>query len=428
MKFNNNIVDLYKAISRHRMNNNLMFYAQTISTKKKIKQHYSRNYTKLGIKDIYFKNGYGCFNYSETNNEIESISINFNSAIGAYFFHLHPEKLGALEDVITVYSCLQYSIYKIIELFKKSKVDNDTDLNDLQLRFKKSDIVQMIKKLTKFSIPTIVKYLQLFENNGNISFWVKPILKIKSDYLLTLGPLNSSNPCLMIDLWAKELFDHNNQKGEEFEKFIRNEIELLCKKKKFFSKVYNRKNFKSNGEKEEIDLIWETKNTIVIGEIKCIQFPLDSRNIFDYTKVIKKAIKQIKRKTEYLINNKDSFPTIPLNKSIKMCVITNYPLLSGYNDEDVTVIDVGVLTQYISLGYDAYGISNKDEFVTKKQTTFYNDEEEFSNNIVKYFSEISMIERYKKGFELICQKVPLFDEYTATTEEYRWNKEKLIEV
>lgn len=62
-----------------------------------------------------------------------------------------------------------------------------------------------------------------------------------------------------------------------------------------------------------------------------------------------------------------------------------------------------------------------------KQTIFYNDEDEFSNNIGKYFSKISMIERYKNAFELTSQDLTLFNKYTVTTEEYRVNNDAVMD-
>lgn len=414
-----NIFDLYRSISTQRMINNELYFLNIMIRDNMIDKILQSRINNVKIESVEFVNAYGFIKYADFSDNYFSILFSgFCSSLLVHYAYLPKKKIDSLFDVILVYNCIQYIALKICETLKIDKSDNNFEINNLQMRFERKTIISMIEKLTTLGKQRIISILKLFENNLKEDFWSKPMLVIKNDFLIALGSL-SSNPNMLLDTWAKELFDHDNQKGNEFENYTKVLIDDLCKHKGFNSKICSRKKFKYGGKNEEIDLIWETKHTILIGEIKCIEYPFESRDFVNYKAALYKGIEQVNRKTDFLIEHKKYFTEIDLEKQIVKCVITNYPLLTGSLEKDVQIIDLKIIEQYISLGYDGTLLSENDTEHINKETVFYDDEDEFSENIKKYFLEISPVNRMKKNYEIIKQETPINDEYSMITEEYR---------
>lgn len=196
-----------------------------------------------------------------------------------------------------------------------------------------------------------------------------------------------------------------------FENFVKKEVAYLCKQKGFSSKILNQKKFTTkNGEikqSEEIDFIWETKSCIVLGELKCMDYPFTSRITYNNLNYLKKASAQIKRKKNFLIQNKDSFSDISFSKKIIPCIITNYPCFSGLIIDDIPVIDLGLFNNYISVG----GIGNALISSTSEEITiiekYYNNEDEFSKNIETLISKQPYLQQLKKHYKKINKQIRL---------------------
>ena len=180
-------------------------------------------------------------------------------------------------------------------------------------------------------------------------------------------------------------------------------------KKKFFYKIDHGKYKISKKEMEEIDFILETKNTIIVAEIKCIRYPFNSQLIQRYETIINKAVDQIIRKTTFLIKNNKKIQNKKIsfkNKKIIKCVITNYSLFSGTKRSGVYIIDINMLRKYINVGKEGFikcDLSTGEKHEMAKN--LYNTEDEFSNNFEIYFMNSNSF--YEDRIKIITEELKI---------------------
>ncbi len=364
----------------------------------------------------------------EKNDKLEELYLGFEVVFIGYHFHLNIEKKDKLAEIGIVYTALKHLVIEIEEKILKGNYNDDKDYqNIIQFRFKKGFIVQFIKKITGMKEYKILKILDILENDGNKSFWTNPILNYKDEYFLIYFVIKNGNYLNFIDEWESVLFPDDDSKGIEFEKYLREEINNQCKKRGFQSYIPEQKKFKFNNKFEEVDLIWETSETVMIAEVKCIKYPFESRNINHYLKVIEKATDQIKRKVKYLLNNKEDIKDINFNKDIVSCVITNYPFVTGAVINDVPIIDQAFFTSYIGIGYNAKYILNKDHDEIVEKNIFYNDEKEFSERIKNNIYNPRVFTDVAKYFKKELREVNIVEDYKLFMEDIINTEEQLKE-
>lgn len=431
-----NKFNLYKQVSYQRIIQNLSINYNYIIQDYKIKNLLKKesNFNKVRIKNVRFNSSYFDFNYEnnfEDNISINELYLNYKVALNSYHFHLSNEKKKIIDEIAQIFTALKYLSIKIVEYINEYTTLNKSKpiiYNDLlQCKLKKSTVIKFLTKITILDTNKIIKYIKYFENDSKQSFWIRPILINYNNYYLILHSIISANFLNLIDCWCQDLFHQVSKKGFEFEDFLKNSIDEYCKNKNYQSKIYQQKKFNKNKkEHEEIDLIWETKHTLLIGEVKCIRYPFSSRNFSSFHKIIEKATKQINRKTKFLLDNKEKFSQIDFSKeNIISCVITNYPLLTGCSINSVPIIDIGVFSSYIDAGYTANTLilENTTKQINKKK--FYNNEDEFSKNIISHFNNPSVFSEIELYLSSEYREIKISEKLSIYIEEYLRNDIKI---
>ena len=376
-----------------------------------------------------------CISYkrkSSGNLYVEAFLKSFLSAIQTYHYHLSEDFKQSLSMTAEVWVILIYLTQQFVEhtkeLFQKYIGSNNgiVPYSKYQFKIRAKDIVILIEKITGYDKSIILEKLKLFENNGSESFWKKPLFKNGDWVYIAVHSLHSTMPVYLIDEWLKQLFKGNyDSKGTLFEDSLKTEIKRLCNGKKFFTNVLEQKKYSykdENGKKqvEEIDLIWESKNCIVIGEVKCIDYPFTSRIANNHFQVLEKAALQIKRKKEFFEKHKELFDIKDFNKQIVPCVVLNYPCYSGLKIDDVPVVDIGLFQNYISvggLGDCSIGLGLYDE-TTYIREKYYSNEDEFSNNIVKLVNDSPYLNQLKTHYKKIEKDLKVSDKFSIKYDAY----------
>lgn len=309
-------------------------------------------------------------------------------------------------------------LQQIIKKAFTNTPDESTQINydNYQFKILPKDIVIPLSKILKIDVSSVLTILKNnFENDGTKSFWERPIYRFENNYYLIANSILGCNIFNIFDCWIENLSEFN--KGTLFEDYVKETITEACKQKNFFSNICQTKKYKGEDGEQEIDLVWETKNTIVIGECKCIKYSFNSRDIYYSNKTIKKAVEQVKLKTDFLKRNKDCFPKLNLTKKIVRVVITNYPLYTGLILDDIPIIDFRVLSSYIEVGYNAQGLAEKGILKTFNQINFYNTEDEFSDRIEKYITTPDVVETFKKYITTTYRDMDVFPNLQLKVED-----------
>lgn len=367
---------------------------------------------------------------TEKNLYLEVCLKSFLSAIYTYHFHLSQEFKDSLSLTAEIWTVLIYLTTEFLEqtatVFKEYNDSNNgiVPYSKYQFKIRSKDIVQVIEKLTGYDKTLILERLKFFENTGYESFWSRPLFKIGDWVYISVHSLHSTMPVFLLDEWLKLLFPKTyDKKGTMFEDFLKTEIGRLCKDKNFFSNILEQKKYSykdESGKKqtEEIDFIWETKNCIVIAEVKCIDYPFTSRITNNHFKVLEKAASQIKRKKVFFENNKNLFSIKDYNKVIVPCIIINYPCFSGLKIDGISVIDIGLLDNYLSVGGVgnlSFGIYEENILIKDK---YYNNEDEFSNNISKLINDSPYLNQLKLYYKKIVKDLKISDKFSIKYDAY----------
>ena len=350
-----------------------------------------------GFLKLTFKNG--------ENTDLEDQVNNLFFYIDLFYPFLPKQFESFVKNNLIILVFLQQIIRKTFKNIPKEKTNICYD--NYQFKIHPKDIVQPLAKILNSDVVTVLTLLKNnFENDGFKSFWERPIFRFENNYYLIVNSILGCNIFNMFDFWIENISEF--KKGTLFEDYVKETITEFCKKKSYFSNVCQTKKYKAGNEEQEIDLVWETKNCVVIGECKCIKYSFTSRDIYYSNKTIEKAVDQVKLKTDFLLKHKDSFPKINLSKKIVRIVITNYPLYTGLILKDVPIIDFRVLSSYIELGYNAQGMSENGKLNLFNKEIFYNSEDEFSDRIEQYITNPDVVETFKKYITTTYRDMNIF--------------------
>jgi len=422
-------LDLFKRISNVRIVNNISLNLQRILSNKVLKNSlfgkYFRGREFLNSVSISPVDGYITLTLcsQEAPDKLKARLVSYQSVYISYFYHLSKESLRRILEVAEVFTVLQNLSSEVMDFFSTQRGNDSasgSDPNYFQQKIRSPELYRLICGSTGFSHSQIREALAIFENDGCESCWDRPLLRFGNDYYLILHGLHNAHALNLFDYWCKTKKIEIDEKGPLFERYVKDQISAYCQGRRFDSKVSPHNKFRCPNGKEEIDLVWETKNTILIGEVKCLRYPFDSRKYFDFKKVVKIAAEQVKRKRDFLVQNKISFPGLDLSKQIAVCVITNYPTLTGAIILEVPVIDFAVLGQYIEMGYIASAVfesGNENEHV---ESMLYTNETEFSLGIPKMLMTIPILKKYKRSFKKSLRKIPFVSSLKITVEEYEY--------
>jgi Holliday junction resolvase-like predicted endonuclease len=419
---------LNKAISLLRIESNTLLNAQRVLSNRSFIHMLkaNRTYKDKDIKSISINKDNGEIEIDLVqagfNENLESRLVLHGSCAINYLGYLSDAGNQELKRFQKLFALLQYIAEKIRDTatqYEYSKESNEVvDPRYYLFLINKISLIGIIKKISGEENAYIAKFLNHLTNDGTKSFWVKPLLANGDKLHIVLQSIINANSLNISDGWIQDHIKDFDSKGERFEDYVKLEIKHFSSRKKFMCEIAKQKKYSiSKNNYEEIDLIWETKHNVIIAEVKNIRYPFTSRNINEYRKIIEKATMQINRKAEYLLKNKEKFPSICFEKPHYRCVLINYPLLTGYLINGVPIIDIGALRQYIDVGFSAGVVfqNGQEEHIDKK--IFYSNEDEYSENLPGYILNPEVINAYKPHLKYEEIEYEIFDGYMLNMKE-----------
>lgn len=319
------------------------------------------------------------------------------SELTAYYSFIKDESLPNfpeinLFDILNLYSELKLLFSKVQDIKIEETNADKENFYKYSFYISYTELKNYLMKKTKYSLKQINHALNLFiHKEGYYNIWQKSLISVDEKIYPILYPFLHGNLFRYIDYWLETGGFDLDKRGKLFENFIKNELENSFRGKSFFLKVIQQNTFKNqNGEIEEVDLIIELKKITIIAEIKCIKYPVDTRDFSNIYKRLNNASIQIKRKVDFLANNDFKKKNSYLNKKIVKLIITNFPEFSGAIFNGVPVTDFSLMENYFINGKLEEGVAFFKEENSRnkhyKKIIYYKNEDEFNDNLEPFFN------------------------------------------
>lgn len=307
-----------------------------------------------------------------------------------------------ITDLLRLHSELNNLIRELY--LKDFPVENMNEINMFKLNFlpkiKFSVLRSYLVSVTDFSESRVESFMDLLtaKNSGRLNLYETPLLKKDNYYFFPYLPLVKRNLLFLVDYWLEQAQESLEQRGKDFEKYVKEQLQSVSSNGHNNFHIIPEVNFRvDNSKKEEIDLVIETKNTLIVGEIKCVKYPMyerDSCRILN--DVIPKAISQLKRKSLFLTEHKEHFKKIYSieGKKIIKVIILNFPVFTGAEIDGIPVIDANLFLAYFkSEKMGSISIGN-DDIEELEAIPYYTTEEEFCNNFETYLKSPPLVRMY----------------------------------
>lgn len=322
-----------------------------------------------------------------------------------------------LKDLIIMFSKISALIVKINDIYMKERID-DEHLNKFLYKIKVGMLRQYLKDTTEFTKKQINSFFELiesrFENNSRINLWTRPALRVEDKFYFFSTNIVAPNYSFLVDEWLDSIGYDLKERGKDFERYIKRELNKCLSKRNFSFKIADKSKFYINeNDFEEIDLLINLKNIVIIGEVKCIKYPMSSRDSYNNFKRLREASKQIKRKEKYIYKNRNHlFNDIGdiENKKIVRVIISNYAIFAGTNVDEIPVIDYFLFDSYIRSGKLTHRTISKDNGKYEEileEIDYYSNEDEFCNNFEEFIKRPPSINEIKNSLTLAAKELTL---------------------
>jgi hypothetical protein len=294
-------------------------------------------------------------------------------------------------------------------------------------KIKKSVLKGYLKKVSTCSDSEIEQYLKLATvdlTDSKLNLYATQLINHGEYYCFPYFSATHRNAFYLVDYWLESADENMDVRGKALEKHLHWKLENTIRKEYNNFRVIKKSDFKIDNETfEEIDLLIETKDTLIIGEIKCVKYPMYERDYCNILNdVIAHGVEQANVKADFLVRHQHSFTEYSLTgKKIIKIVLLNYPVYSGVEIDGVFVTDITAFIAYFRS--DRMSILYTGEIVDEKY--YYKSEDEFCNNFTNYIVNNPATEIYKNQLRIIeasnhVKGLPkiIFTDVTPVTDDY----------
>lgn len=394
--------------------------------------------TKMFVEDgvLKFKIGSG------KNKILEDYSIGFQAAIDSHYEFLKNVQLPNLNNItiekalsIWVIICSLMQYVKNNLLTKDDSIYAEQDVNKFPHIIKKNNLIWYIELLSKLKRSEISRVIKLFEADWQRAndIWDTPFFPIKDDYIFAIMPIADSMIYNTIDLIIDKGGIDLSDRGGHFENYLRNTLNSKSNQWGYSVNIIECKQFENkNNEEEEIDLIVSLAEIIIICEVKCIQYPMTVRDHHNCWKKLQQGCKQAERKAEFIKRNAKIFKNKIENLDSKIIipiVVTNYPLYTGFQHNEVYVTDSYSFLSYFSTGsisVRSAGI-NVNTMIHREQV--YSSEKEFSTHFSEFVKNNPILKFYKSKISIEEMIHPTLENgFSLNLESAKVNHSELFDV
>lgn len=299
-------------------------------------------------------------------------------------------------DLVNLFSILQ----DFVELLPLPDYE-DTAIKDLTKfrlfnpKVNKASLIKHFKIITKYTEKQIIIFLNLLIQQGiKHNLYRYPVYEEGNDLYFSHSNIKRANMLYLIDRWLESGNCDLSERGFKFEDYIKDflkneslnefaQFNLIEKSNFFFINSDNTR------LEEEIDLVIITETTIIIGEIKCITYPLESNDFYNSYQTIKKAKNQVLRKVKFLEDNWAHFENIlgkQGERTIEKIIVVNFPHFAGRNIDEIPIADFYLFLSYFKSGRFSSAKIEKGKAPIFSYIPYYESFESFEKNFTRFFS------------------------------------------
>jgi len=284
-------------------------------------------------------------------------------------------------------------IFNAIERFMHLLIrDNMTgQKTDISYKVKKTILIEAISKITSFDIDSIRAILDsITEKSITPYFWRKPLYEYNDEFYLSFSLLYAANYDLLIGSVIESLGIDFKLQIALFKKQVTDELEDVTDKYTFVKTEL--------GEKYENTIVYELQEMYLFIEVAVLEkFPIESIEIHTVLGQLAQAEMEINEKISEFSNTVDG------KKTIIPVLITNYTILSGIILNNVPILDLTLIKNYLVTG----NFRRSQVFLNKaskkptvyNQFDYYGNEYEFNNRLVNFlFNPLPVLEIKNKLF------------------------------
>ncbi|MBH2005048.1 MAG: hypothetical protein I8H66_10200 [Sphingobacteriia bacterium] len=312
-----------------------------------------------------------------------------------------------LNDLIGLFSLLQDLLSHCSQLPKDDSIFSTEDISRFPIKISSRRLTDYFEQRTDYSPQQIIEFLKIISGNfgDRLKLWDKPLVFHKGYYYIAYVPVVQPVLYNLVDTWLDEAGYSLDQRGQQLEQYLSREFEkdITCKGFKHYipkpGKFYNKqKKF------EEIDLILNLDKVVVCGEIKCIKFPMDVRDMHNAMKRLKTAAKQIKRKIEFLQKNAVDLEDqigITTGKAFLPIIVTNNPIYTTHLIDGIIVTDYYLLESYFNSGQLTTVEMREGNEKVQKAVRYYTNEHEMNTNLESFLKNPVAVDSIKRFFKIV---------------------------
>jgi hypothetical protein len=221
----------------------------------------------------------------------------------------------------------------------------------------------------------LVEFLT-YRGKATQELWAQPLVPASDAAVMPMFAALSAEPTRLIDVWLRQLGVDLSRRGPAFEEHVRAEIASLIEKSELatFANVLPKAMVLKppSGRREELDVVLIVGSVAVIGEVKCILRPTETKGVAEHRNVLIRAAAQVSRKVAAAKAHPKAFQqqllahglTLPDSFRIIPMVVTNTAIHVGFAIDGVPITDLYVLqvffTGYYSDTVMARGKASRD--------------------------------------------------------------------
>jgi len=424
-------------LQQHALSNVLSFLTH-LRTNEHLKQLYlapaKHRKKNTRIRVVSFVDGFVQYSLEKglTFSDIEPEIINLIE-LNTFYSFISDAELPTMQgltlyDLIQLYTILQDLVLAVVNL--RASDQAMAIETAFPARIQRQILLNYLGDRSRYSNSQLEIFVSLicnFSGNHKINLWDKPLFGYKDiiyfNFLPCLDPIFSN----LVDHWLDEGGFLLNERGTQLEQHIIKAVFDALKKRNYkfrmpaVAKVYNKQK-----KYEEIDFLLNLNELVVVAEVKCIKYPMETRDKYNAVKRLTAAAKQVNKKVaflqQYASELQDQIGQIT-NKVIFPIIVTNNPSYTGYSIDGVAVTDFLLFESYFESGQIRdikYQINQDPEIINSK--SFYSTEMELNKNLPAYFTSPPLVERLRSQFIIkdlnISSDNSLYDIY-VTSAEYK---------
>lgn len=357
--------------------------------------------------------------------------INENVINQAYYTPFLEEPLPLLNgqcmlDLLEILTLLGTIVEKVLDTFS----ENDTVKKIEEIAtycplISLKNLISSISQATGMEKKNIHTILEALTWSRGKELWFHPLIQINVKggpaLLFTALPLTSPNLYRFIDYWLLNLGLTVERRGHLFEQQI--ECTLLdAASQAGLSdevKIIGSQKIRSNDttSEEEVDSIILMNDLLIIGEAKCQTLPTTPQDNQNYLQTLHHGANQAKRKAQWVKNHLDEIAQIlevevdSLSGKVEPVVIINHSVGAGLIFEEIPILDLQLLKNYLVRPYLSQGrMSSKGFKETQTTLPYYTSKKEMADKFHSYATNSFFLNVYKDKLEAQWKEFALRNE------------------